>query len=77
MSHQPTDSIVCTGCGGRNQPGTTLCEFCARSLQRVDVARVARPHLGPATAWVVPTLIALVLLSIVILRLVAMRIAAS
>jgi hypothetical protein len=71
MSHYSTDRIRCAACGGHNRPGTTLCEFCARSLQRVSAARVARPHQFLTTAWVVPMLVALVLLSMLIVRLVA------
>jgi hypothetical protein len=77
MSHQPTYSIRCSGCGGRNQSDTILCEFCALALQRVKAARSARRRLLLATAWIAPTLIALALLSMLIVRLVAMQIAAS
>ena len=70
-----TGSILCAGCGGRNPPGASMCEFCARSLGHISAARMARQLQPLATAWLVPALIALALLSVLILRLLATQLA--
>jgi hypothetical protein len=66
-----SDSRPCAGCGGRNEPGITVCGFCGRQLGSSAAVRAAGHDRHAPVLWVSLILLGLVVLGVLLFNLAA------
>jgi hypothetical protein len=74
-SGHASESRRCAACGGRNQPGTTVCGFCARPLAATTAVHTAGHDQPSSMIWLLLILLGLAMVTVLLFNLAAAHIA--